>query len=111
MFYLGCLMKKFKEDGSIDWEKFILNYVISYLVDLMGVKVYFCDEIIGDKVIKMAVELFMGEIFVLENICFNEGEKKGDEVFVKSFFELVDFYVNDVFGIVYCVYVFIIIVV
>lgn len=48
---------------------------------------------------------------VVENICFNDGEIKGDIILVEVMFKLGDVYVNDVFGIVYCVYVFMIIVV
>lgn len=49
-----------------------------------------------------------GDVFVLENVCFYSGEEKNDFEFVKVFVEFVDVYVNDVFGVVYCVYVFIV---
>jgi phosphoglycerate kinase len=98
MSHLGRPMKKLKEDGSIDREKFTLNHVTSHLADLTGAKVHFCDETIGDKATKMAAELPVGEILVLENTRFNEGEKKGDEAFAKSLSELADLYVNDAFG-------------
>lgn len=50
MFYLGCLGKKCKEDGLIDKEWFILNYIVDYLVKVLEIIVFFCDEIVGVKV-------------------------------------------------------------
>lgn len=48
-----------------------------------------------------------GDVLVFENVCFYLGEEKNDFELVKVFVELVDVYVNDVFGVVYCVYVLI----
>ena len=98
MSHLGRPMKKLKEDGSIDREKFTLNHITAHLSELLGAPVHFCEETVGEKATKMAAELPMGEVLVLENTRFNEGEKKGDESFAKSLSTLGDLYVNDAFG-------------
>ncbi len=98
MSHLGRPMKKLKGDGSIDREQFTLNHITGHLSKLLNVPVHFCEETIGDQATKMAAELPMGEVLVLENTRFNEGEKKGDEAFAKSLAALADCYVNDAFG-------------
>lgn len=98
MSHLGRPMKKLKEDGSIDREKFTLNHVVGHLAKLLNTKVHFCEETVGEKAAKMAAELPMGEVLVLENTRFNAGEKKGDESFAKQLANLADLYVNDAFG-------------
>ena len=98
MSHLGRPMKKLKDDGSIDREKFTLHHVVDHLATSLGTKVHFCEETVGDKAEQMAAELPMGEVLVLENTRFNEGEKKGDETFAKQLAKLADLYVNDAFG-------------
>lgn len=98
MSHLGRPMKKLKEDGSIDREKFTLYHVVGHLAESLGTKVHFCEETVGDKAERMAAELPTGEVLVLENTRFNEGEKKGDEAFAKQLAKLADLYVNDAFG-------------
>lgn len=56
------------------------------------------------------VEVGDGEIVVLENFCFNKGEKKGDVKFVSELVVFGDIYCNDVFGICYCKDVFMVVV-
>lgn len=56
----------------------------------------------------MVVVMNEGDVLVFENVCFYVGEEKNDVEFVKEFVVFVDIFVNDVFGVVYCVYVFIV---
>ncbi|NBC08463.1 MAG: phosphoglycerate kinase [Bacteroidetes bacterium] len=98
MSHLGRPMKKLKDDGSIDREKFTLHHVVDHLAKSLGTKIHFCEETVGDKAEQMAAALPMGEVLVLENTRFNEGEKKGDEAFAKKLAKLADLYVNDAFG-------------
>ena len=98
MSHLGRPMKKLKEDGSIDREKFTLNHVCAHLSEKLGVPVQFCDETVGEKAQKMAAALQPGEVLVLENTRFNKGEKKGEEAFAKQMADLADLYINDAFG-------------
>lgn len=98
MSHLGRPMKKLKADGSIDREKFTLKHTVDHLSELLGVPVQFCEETVGEKATAMAAELKPGEVLVLENTRFNEGETKGDEAFAKQLAALGDVYVNDAFG-------------
>lgn len=98
MSHLGRPLKKLKEDGSIDREKFTLHHVVNHLSDLLGREVQFCDETVGDKASSMAAALQPGQVLVLENTRFNKGESKGDEDFAKAMAALADVYINDAFG-------------
>lgn len=99
MSHLGRPQKKKKEDGSINVEKFTLKHIVSHLSQqLEGVKIMFCPETVGEEAEKMAAALVPGEILVLENTRFNEGEEKGDEDLAEQMAELGDVYVNDAFG-------------
>lgn len=98
MSHLGRPLKKLKEDGSIDREKFTLKHVVPHLSELLGVKVQFCDETIGEKAERFASALKPGEVLLLENTRFEAGETKGDENLAKKMAVLGDVYVNDAFG-------------
>ncbi len=98
MSHLGRPMKKLKEDGSIDVEKFTLEHIQSTLTDLLQLDVKFCPETVGKQATEMAANLKRGQILLLENTRFNEGEKKGDVEFAKKLAQLADVYVNDAFG-------------
>ncbi len=98
MSHLGRPQRKLKEDGSIDREKFTLHHVTGRLSELLGVEVQFCDETVGPKAKKMADALKPGEVLIVENTRFEEGETKGDKELAKKMAELGDVYVNDAFG-------------
>ncbi len=98
MSHLGRPGKKRKEDGSIDKERFTLNHIVDHLASTLGTKVHFCDETIGAKAEQMAADLPMGEVLVVENTRFNDGETKGDAGLAEAMSKLGDVYVNDAFG-------------
>ncbi|MCB0568872.1 MAG: phosphoglycerate kinase [Phaeodactylibacter sp.] len=98
MSHLGRPLKKLKEDGSIDREKFTLRHVVPHLSELLGVQARFCDETVGEKATKMAAALKPGEVLLLENTRFDAGESKGDEALARQMAALGDVYVNDAFG-------------
>ena len=98
MSHLGRPLKKLKEDGSIDREKFTLKHVVPHLSELLGVNVQFCDETVGEKAERIAAALKPGEVLLLENTRFEAGETKGDENLAKKMAALGDVYVNDAFG-------------
>jgi len=98
MSHLGRPQKKLKEDGSIDVEKFTLKHVVAHVSKLLGTKVHFCPDTVGTAAEKMAETLPFGEVLIVENTRFSEGESKGDEAFAKQLAKLGDVYVNDAFG-------------
>ncbi len=98
MSHLGRPRKKLKEDGSIDVKKFTLEHLRGHLSKLLRKKVQFCPETVGKIATKMARALKPGEILLLENTRFNEGETKGEEVLGKKMAALGNLFVNDAFG-------------
>ncbi|WKV10774.1 phosphoglycerate kinase [Marivirga harenae] len=78
--------------------KFSLQHIVSDLEKAYGATVHFSEETIGDKAESAVDSLQNGEVLLLENVRFHEGETKGDEAFAKSLSKLGDVYVNDAFG-------------
>jgi phosphoglycerate kinase len=79
-------------------EKYSLKHIKSVVSDVLGVKVKFIEDCVGEKVEEAAEALKPGEILLLENLRFYPEEKDGDEKFAKKLSKLADIYVNDAFG-------------
>ena len=67
---------------------------------LLNRPVQFVDDCIGEKAKQAAIALKEGEVLLLENVRFYEGEEdpKKDPTFVDKLAELGECYVNDAFG-------------
>ncbi|MBK7505079.1 MAG: phosphoglycerate kinase [Bacteroidetes bacterium] len=98
MSHLGRPLKKLKEDGTIDKEKFSLQHVVEHLSNLLGQPVQFANDCIGAATLVMAHHLLPGEVLLIENTRFHKEEEKGDAVFAATLAKLGDIYVNDAFG-------------
>jgi len=98
MSHLGRPLKKLKEDGTIDFEKFSLKHTVKCISDLLGVNVKFANDCIGTDASQMASTLNPGEVLLLENLRFYKQEEKGDEAFAEKLSKYGDVYVNDAFG-------------
>lgn len=98
MSHLGRPMKKLKEDGSIDRERFTLNHLTATLSERLGREVKFAGDTVGEAVQAMADAMQAGDVLLLENTRFYKGEKKGDEAFAQQLANLADIYINDAFG-------------
>lgn len=68
------------------------------LSELLGKPVAKADEAIGDAVKAQVAAMNDGDVLLLENVRFYEGEEKNDAELAKAFAELADLYVNDAFG-------------
>lgn len=79
-------------------DRFSLKHIVARLQDLLGRKVAFCDQTIGQPALDAVASLGDGEILLLENLRFDPRETKGDRLFAKSLAELGEVYVNDAFG-------------
>lgn len=79
-------------------ESLSLKPVYEHLQKLLPNKIYFCDDILSDKTIAMSENLNCGEILMLENVRFYEGEENNSEDFVNALSRLADCYVFDAFG-------------
>lgn len=102
--YLGCI--KIVEDKVIN----LLKLVVVRLLELIGRFVVFIFEIRGEVLEVVVKNLKLGDVLMFENICFEDldGNKefKNNLELGKYWVLLGDVFVNDVFGIVYRVYVF-----
>jgi phosphoglycerate kinase len=72
--------------------------VAKRLGELLGAEVMLAPAVVGDEVTAMARELGPGELLLLENSRFEEGETKNDPALAEALAGLADVYVNDAFG-------------
>lgn len=79
-------------------EELRLTPVAARLVELLGKPVAKADEAVGEAVKAQVAALKDGDVLLLENVRFYEGEEKNDPALAKAFAELADLYVNDAFG-------------
>ena len=87
-----------RPDGKRN-DKYSLKPVFSHLQELLPTtKMYFCEDILSSEAEKMSNNLLNGEIMMLENLRFYEGEEKNDSDFVDSLSKLADIFVMDAFG-------------
>jgi phosphoglycerate kinase len=79
-------------------EKYSLKHLVTPLSLVLGLKVKFTDDCIGEEAEKAAADLEPGEVLLLENLRFYKEETKGDEDFAKKLAKLGDVWVMDAFG-------------
>lgn len=79
-------------------EKYSLKHTISTTEKLLGVKVKFASDCIGDDAYALSSALKPGEVLILENLRFYKQEEKGDVAFAEKLSKHGDIYVNDAFG-------------
>jgi phosphoglycerate kinase len=96
--HLGRPLKKLKEDGSIDREKFTLRHLVQHLTQALHTVVHFAPDTVGAAAEKVIAAAQTGEVVLLENTRFYAEETAGDEGFAQKMAELADLYVNDAFG-------------
>ncbi len=91
MSHLGRPNGKFNPDMS-------LSHIVDKVSEVLGVRVNFVADCIGDKVAQAVSELESGEILMLENLRFYPEEEAGDRAFAEKLSHWGDIYVNDAFG-------------
>ncbi len=72
--------------------------VAKRLGELIDAPVKLAPAVVGDEVMRMADGLEPGEILLLENSRFEDGETKNDPALAEGLAGLADVYVNDAFG-------------
>ncbi len=75
-----------------------LKPVAAELGELLGRPVRFLEDCIGDEVRAAVNTLADGEVILLENLRFHDGEEANDPGFAGGLAQLGDLYVNDAFG-------------
>ena len=78
--------------------KFSLAPAAKRLGELLGKDVAFASDTVGDDAQSKTAALADGDVLVLENLRFNEGEKKGCAEFSGQLASAADIYCNDAFG-------------
>ena len=79
-------------------DQFSLKNIVYKVEEVLGVKVKFASDCVGDVAEKAVKELNPGEVLILENLRFHSEEEKGDLSFSEKLSKLGDIYVNDAFG-------------
>lgn len=79
-------------------EKFSLRPIAQHLSELLGQQVKFADDCVGEVAEQAVAALQPGEVSLLENLRFHDGEESDDEAFAQQLAKLADVLVNDAFG-------------
>lgn len=75
-----------------------LDPVAKRLSELLGKQVRKLNDCIGSDVEAAVAQMQPGDVILLENLRFYEGEEKNDPEFARQLAALADLYVNDAFG-------------
>ena len=73
--------------------------VAKHLGKLLGKKILFAPDCVGEAAQAVASKLKPGHILLLENLRFHKEEEKNDMDFAEKLASLADLYVNDGFGV------------
>ena len=79
-------------------DKYSLRHIVSEVEKVLGKKVIFVDDCVGEAAEKAVAAAPAGSVVLLENLRYHNEEEKGDENFSKQLAKLGDIYVNDAFG-------------
>ncbi|KAA5542726.1 phosphoglycerate kinase [Roseiconus nitratireducens] len=81
-----------------DADKFSLAPTAKRLGEMLGKEVAFASDTVGEDAKAKAAALSDGDVLVLENLRFNDGEKAGSAEFAAELAKMADVYCNDAFG-------------
>ena len=79
--------------------KFSLAPIAKRLTRLLNKEVKLAPDCIGPEVEDMVGHMANGDVLLLENLRFHEGEKKNDPEFSQQLAKLADVFVNDAFAV------------
>lgn len=96
--HLGKIDHKDPEKCEADKKKNDMKYVVPTLEELLGQKVYYVDEVYGDKVSETLHNLNNGEVMLLQNTRYEKGESKDDPELARNMAKDIDVFVMDAFG-------------
>ncbi len=87
------------EPGKYE-EKYSLVPVAKRLHTLLKIKrdIFMANDVVGPDAQEKSAKLETGDVLLLENLRYEEGETKNDEEFAKQLANFADIYVNDAFG-------------
>ncbi len=76
-----------------------LSTVARHLTMLLGKETKMAPDCVGPEVRKLISKMSSGEILLLENLRFHQGEQKDDDTFAKELAGFCDLFVNDAFAV------------
>jgi len=79
--------------------KFSLQPVAKWLAEKLDTSICFCD--VMEEPSTLTREMNEGQIMLLENLRFHNGEKSNDSKFAEKLALCADYYINDAFGVVH----------
>jgi len=87
------------EPGKYE-EQYSLLPVAKRLHTLLKIKrdIFMAEDVVGPDAQEKAANMEPGDVLLLENLRYEEGETKNDEIFAKKLADFADIYVNDAFG-------------
>ena len=86
-----------RPNGALD-EEYSLYPVADELEKLLGLPIIFSDDCVSEDSISTSEGLKSGEVHLLENLRFHQGETDNDAGFSQQLARHGDIYVNDAFG-------------
>jgi phosphoglycerate kinase len=86
-----------RPNGMFD-PRYSLAPVAKRLGRLMGKEILFAPDCIGPAVVGIVANMQPGDVLLLENLRFHQGEEENDDNFSKALAALGDVYINDAFG-------------
>jgi phosphoglycerate kinase len=86
-----------RPNGKVD-PKYSLAPVAKRLGRLMGKTILFAPDCIGPAAEELVARMQPGDVLLLENLRFHQGEEDNDSAFSKALASLGDVYINDAFG-------------
>ena len=106
--YVKKQAEKGKDPAEVtedEWKKSLakltLAPVAEHLSELLGQKVIFASDVVGEDAKAKAAALQPGQILLLENTRFEKGETKNDLKLAKALADMADVFVSDAFGTVH----------
>ncbi|MGE7367712.1 phosphoglycerate kinase [Neorhizobium sp. NPDC001467] len=75
-----------------------LSLIVSAVDDVLGRKIHFAKDCIGNQAADAISAMKEGDILLLENTRFHKGEEKNDPAFTAALAENGDIFVNDAFS-------------
>jgi len=105
----STILKVIKDGGSVilmshlgrpngKQESCSLRHVLNETQRVLGLKVLFAGDALGQKTEDLISALRPGQVLLLENLRFYPEETSGDEMFAKKLASYADCYINDAFG-------------
>ena len=94
----SCILMSHLGRPTFNDPQFSLANIVNNVQDVLGVKVLFSSDCVGEKAGQMASELKPGQVLLLENLRYHKEETSGDLKFAEKLSGLADVYINDAFG-------------